>query len=237
MKIAVCLSGLLRNFHPDYFANLDGDVDIFCHTWNYCDVSLLKLPNIKDIRVESDEESFKHTSVDANTWPHRCASPRQNIFKMYYGMKRCIEMVEEYERKNNFTYDLIIRSRYDIKADTRKGGLYMNPPESFRLTDIKCDEKDIIFPRKGFWVGKSIELKSYRFDKCTDNRIIRVNDSYFIGNETSRILCKTYDHFYLLKNHYKTILHNENLIAHMCLHYNFNIVLKNFECNLCKAGR
>jgi hypothetical protein len=237
MKIAVCLSGLIRNFNPDYFSNLDGDVDIFCHTWDYCDVSILKLPTIKDIQVDKDDESFKHTVINVNDWPHRCRSPRQNIFKMYYGMKRCIEMLEDYERKNNFKYDLIVRSRYDIRADTRTSGIHNIPRDSFKLTDVKCKENDIIFPVKGIWVGKSIELKSYRFDKCADDRIIRVNDSYFIGNETSRILCKTYNHFDLLKNHYKSILHNENLIAHMCLHYNFNIILKNFECNLCRDGR
>lgn len=237
MKIALCLSGLLRNLNPNYFLNLDGDVDIFCHTWDYCDVSQLTPLMPKEIKVETDINSFYFTNVGLFDWPHRCSSPAVNIYRMYYGMKKCIEMVEDYELKNNFKYDLIIRSRYDIRANTKYPNLTTQPNDSFKLSDLKLGDKDIIFPVKGASVGKSIELKEYRFNKCTDKKIIRVNDSYFIGNEACRLLCKTYDHFDLLKNHYNAILHNENLIAHMCLHNNINIILKNFECNLCRDNR
>jgi len=230
MKIALCLSGLIRNFHGNYFSNIYENLDIFCHTWDYCDVSQLKLPNIKEIVVENDFNAFNSTTVNIKHWPHRCKSPRENVYKMYYGMKQCIEMVENYEKQNNFKYDLIIRSRYDIKSKLNKK----------LLNNIKnnLNKNDIIFPLKGFWVGKTIETKLYTFENpIIENKIIRVNDSFFIGNESCRLLSKTYNHFELLKNGYKAILHNENLIAHMCIHYNFNVVLKNFECNLCRDGR
>lgn len=237
MKIALCLSGLLRNLNTSYFLNLDGDVDVFCHTWDYCDVSQLKPLNPEEIKIESDNNQFNFTNTSLVDWPHNCTSPAKNIYKMYYGMKRCIEMVEDYEIKNNFKYDIIIRSRYDIRANTNCIGINNHPNESFKITDLKIKKEDIIFPLKGFWVGKSIDLKLYRFNNNTEDRIIRVNDSYFIGNEACRLLCKTYDHFNLLKNHYNAVLHNENLIVHMCLHYNINIILKNFECNLCRDNR
>jgi len=237
MKIALCLSGLIRNFNPNFFLNINGDVDVFCHTWDYCDVSLLNRLNPKEIKVEPDNNAFIFTNTNLVNWPHNCASPAKNIYRMYYGMKRCIEMVESYENKNNFKYDLIIRSRYDIRANTNKPGIINHPNESFDLSTIECKNKNIIFPLKGFWVSKSIDLKLYRYKNNTDDRVIRVNDSYFIGNDACRILCKTYDHFDLLKNHYNAVLHNENLIAHMCLHYNIDIILKNFECNLCRDNR
>lgn len=238
MKIALCLSGLLRNFDPSYFSNIHENLDIFCHTWDQCNINLLKLDNIKDLRTEPDSNAFKYTNVDVHSWPHIGNSPRENVFKMYYGMKRSIEMVEEYERKNNFKYDLIIRSRYDIRSNTKNRGLSDQSDGSFDLQNVICDKNDIIFPMKGFWVGKTIDTNSYTYDNSIlRNKSLRVNDSYFIGNEACRVLSKTYDNFDILKNKYKTMLHTENLISSMCIVYNINIILKNFECNLCRDGR
>ena len=238
MKIAVCLSGLLRNFDCNFFSNTHGNLDIFCHTWEYCDTNILKLNNIKDIKVEPDSNAFKYTTVDVHSWPHIGNSPRENVFKMYYGMKRCIEMVEDYERKNNFKYDLIIRSRYDIRSNTKNCGVSDQPDGSFDLQTLVCNQNDIIFPLKGFWVGKTIDTNYYTYDiSDLRNRSLRVNDSYFIGNDACRTLSKTYDYFDTLKNKYKTKLHTENLISSMCIIHNMNIILKNFECNLCRNGR
>lgn len=238
MKIALCLSGLLRNLNPSYFLNLGVDVDIFCHTWDYCDISELNVLNPKEINVEDDNNAFKYTSVNVESWPYMGNSPRNHVYKMYYSMKRCIDMVEDYELKNNFKYDLIIRSRYDIKANIKNKGVKSHPDQSFDIYNINCNKNDIIFPLKGVWVGKSIDTRYYRFAKSKlPNKTFRLSDAFFIGSDACRILCKTYDHFEILKNEYNAYMHNENLIAHMCLHYNMNTIVKNFECNLCRKNR
>ncbi|WP_139790063.1 hypothetical protein [Halomonas sp. BC2] len=37
-----------------------------------------------------------------------------NQSKMFYGLKRCFELIQEYERDNSFEYDVVIRCRPDV---------------------------------------------------------------------------------------------------------------------------
>lgn len=53
MKVAICLFGLLKMYRNDTFLNnlksITVEYDIFCNTWDYCDASVINLPNVKCI--------------------------------------------------------------------------------------------------------------------------------------------------------------------------------------------
>lgn len=226
MKVAICLSGLLKMYRNDTFLNnlksIPVEYDIFCHTWDYCDTSAINLPNVKCILVESDLNSFKDVNVNHFNKIQMNTTP-ENVLRMFYSMNQCINLVEKFEKDNNFKYDVIIRSRYDMQFNLLNKGSYTNEEGPIDLTTYNINSSDIIMPLKGFWVGKSMQLPiGYR----------RVTDSFFIGNESCRQLQKTYSHLNEINTKYQPFIHPEMLTAYSCDYFNLNINLQNFECNI-----
>jgi hypothetical protein len=132
-KIALCLSGYLRTFEdcwPSIKENLiqDNDVDIFIHTYDKLghssgwrhpidlseDINLKFLESIPNIKIVVTEkwndikyqfEKFKKTQpfiTNINT-----------IATILYKIYKCNELKCQYEKENNFIYDLVIRTRPD----------------------------------------------------------------------------------------------------------------------------
>jgi hypothetical protein len=89
MKVAICLSGLIKNYNNNTFLNnlksIPIEYDVFCHTWNYCNIESINLPNVKLISTELDSNSFIEVSsnqfkkIDMNTTP-------DNVLRMFYSM-------------------------------------------------------------------------------------------------------------------------------------------------------
>jgi len=136
MRVAVCFRGQLRTFKytlenlKRYFNTInDGDVEIdyFVHTWDenlYFPTDFHKLsdkengsyqladldkdflesnlPNLKALEIENHFEYKKNTTTVEHWGALFYSIYKVNLFKL------------KYENKNNFTYDLVINTRFDL---------------------------------------------------------------------------------------------------------------------------
>jgi hypothetical protein len=112
MRIAVCLSGQLRNYKETfpYFKNFiinELDPDIFIFTDEY-DPKLIELysPKKIDFTTKLIENNFsyryRHTSTNDIS-----------LLNQFYKISECNKLKCKYEEENNFKYDLVIRCRFD----------------------------------------------------------------------------------------------------------------------------
>jgi hypothetical protein len=170
MKIAVCMSGHIRNLEL-HFSNFQTNImqpykpDIFLHTWDtygWC---------VQGNDLELKEGGFKgfdHYSAKVNQenlisilkpasyvfenfltkqneffergqkFKERLRVPDldrpENTIGMAYKVYECNKLKKDYEQANNFTYDLVIRTRPDL--------LYLNKPLIFSFLDLI--KKDIL---------------------------------------------------------------------------------------------
>ena len=170
MRVAVCISGHLRNFNTgyDYFhetfikKNPDVEFDFFVSTWDVCDWRTID----KDKQTETifDEFSKKYKPVKIHiekniTWdttkymPHvhnqrwlkkgyrGVRSDGSHILGMYYKIKKSNDLKQLYEKENKFKYDLVMRHRTDFYFD---GNIDLNKILSESNNHIfvpDCDEK------------------------------------------------------------------------------------------------
>lgn len=139
MKIALCLSGHLRDFekaYPTLFFYLlkNYDVDIFLHTWDKLGFScafktdrvrndtstklneITKLYNPKSMIIESTDfvEELKRQGDEYA--PHLKNEPKHvgHMASMFYKIYACNELKNKYQRETNTQYDWVIRCRPDL---------------------------------------------------------------------------------------------------------------------------
>ena len=158
MKVALCLSGM-----PRFWDRIDlddyGNVDIFIHSWstssnfyNCLDklypksVATKYLADIKLIQhfkpMNWKFESFNHKSYYFSSLYEKFRNcegeSRQSVIPMYYGVKKSIEMALDSGTK----FDIIIRSRFDIKLLQQiryKINNSINIPDQFHHMGL-CDQ-------------------------------------------------------------------------------------------------
>jgi hypothetical protein len=129
-KVAICLSGQIRTGIPAYksfekfFSDLDADV--FFHTWQ----DLKKEPKVIDLykpKKYSVQMPFpkdsKTNSDGMGSWGN-----------MLYSMMMANELKKQYEIENDFRYDLVIKSRFDLVFPSH----YKFPTESIMPRTIYC---------------------------------------------------------------------------------------------------
>ena len=147
-KIALCLSGYFDSFTDltskgvDGFEHIkkhilsqnNGDIDIFIHSWdisNQLKIEMLYGDKIKK-QVFEPQINFLPVCIEnkLNTIKlHSAYSPPQNILSHFYSVQKSHELMSLYEIENNFEYDIVIKSRFDlgrINRNTSGPGLF-NP--------------------------------------------------------------------------------------------------------------
>lgn len=101
-KVAICISGLARTGIPafrsftKFFQNLNAD--IFFHTWENPQLSTI-IDLYKPIKHQISEP-FSH--------------PPGPWCNMLYGIMMANELKKNHEIENNFRYDLVIKTRFDL---------------------------------------------------------------------------------------------------------------------------
>lgn len=132
-KIALCISGYLRTFedcYPSILENViqDNNVDIFIHTYDKIghssgwrspiDLSeninmrfLESLPNLKTLVTEKWDDIKWQFEKFKKIVPN--VTNINVIATIFYKIYQCNELKKQYERENNFIYDLVIRMRGD----------------------------------------------------------------------------------------------------------------------------
>lgn len=129
MKTAICLSGLVGNIKGksnDSHAGADdvlklafkhwksqiiqnNEVDFFIHTW---DIDLqhtirrLFVPKLITIEKQITFHIPSHITGDMNR--------KQAHYSRWYSTMKSLELKSEYEKSNNFKYDCVMVSRFDI---------------------------------------------------------------------------------------------------------------------------
>ena len=147
MKIALCLSGHVRNIETTYNSLkkylLDNNkVDIFLHAWDTLgwrvegkvekdfkgfdfytskvdQKKIINLLNPIDYKFENYEDFEKEFIEKAKIYKNQLRVPDrdrpENTVSLTYKTNACNILKKQYEIKNNFTYDIVIRSRFDIE--------------------------------------------------------------------------------------------------------------------------
>lgn len=143
MKVAICLSGQPRNIKIGYKfidkyllqPNNDHEIDVFAHCWynpedvgkpytsaqqyaeghvgvtqKDADVYLIEKLKPKKHIIEK-EINFKEYSKNFKSHPNAKQDVMSSIF---YSIHTCNKLKTEYEVENNFSYDVVVRTRYDL---------------------------------------------------------------------------------------------------------------------------
>ena len=128
MRIAVCLSGQLRNWELGWSNqkwfwstanNKNVQVDYFAHTWSYStDRTGVSQPyENRDVSVEE----FRRFSSFFTTKKSLLESTPQNTFYnndhwtgLFYSFVKSVMLKREYELEHGFEYDVVVKSRPDV---------------------------------------------------------------------------------------------------------------------------
>ena len=119
MKVAFCLSGLAGgvndkhgglkvdyNIAYDYYQKHifeHNDVDVFIHTWSVdFEKPIMKLYNPK--------KSIFQEQIMFDDKPSR----KHSIYSRWYSTEKVIELKKSYELENNFSYDCVFLTRFDL---------------------------------------------------------------------------------------------------------------------------
>ncbi len=122
-KVAICLSGQPR-FIQDGFLTFDKnlvgfkDMDIFIHSWdnsppgnndNFTDVedvnNIFSFYKPKDYIIEEQKFDIAPSGLSHEEFVH---------YSMFYSMHIANKLKIDWEIKNNFKYDCVIKSRFDL---------------------------------------------------------------------------------------------------------------------------
>lgn len=185
MRACVLLSGQIRN-NKDVYMSIKKNLidvynaDVFISTWNPTsgdDSTINELVsnyNPVSLEVESYDLDFSKT-FKRMVSPHEWKSPGSetnpvSVFSMYYKIMRANRLKEAYERFNGFTYDIVIRTRFDLSIDSPLN--YITPNENHLYIpkgwDWRSGYNDL------FAIGDS---KSMNYYSNTFNNLIPILDS------------------------------------------------------------
>jgi hypothetical protein len=138
MRIGLVLFGHLRSFrstHDSYKQFLktlqqSGNVDVFCHTWDIEESVTTswwkenKPGDIPSATVNANEIEEKYNPVkyiiessrqfDDAGFNIKSAIPIAGILSMLHSQQQAFKLLEQHSSENNITYDIVIKSRYDL---------------------------------------------------------------------------------------------------------------------------
>ncbi|TKD61468.1 hypothetical protein FBG13_12220 [Cobetia marina] len=124
-KIAVCISGHPRTIGKTargFFDLFGEDIDFFFSTWDSCkgEQAENKLKeegiNLKAFEYVSEPDYSYHELNILESYPG--GFPDFFILSQWYGFKRSLRLMLDYEEVHNITYDYIFRARFDLAFDT-----------------------------------------------------------------------------------------------------------------------
>jgi len=210
MKIAICYSGQPRQFKEGFVnqiktfdlakSNVEDTIDTFCHFWYdhsldgqyYWD----KFPergkfdkNIKDWIYE-EVKPIKCEFETPRIWnfqglvpdlkiPH----PLVNVFSMLYSIEKSIELKSQYEKDNDFKYDLVIRLRSDLCFGNSIESFHKFTDDKVHILNEKSHTSYAINDQFAIGSSELMNLYSHTFTNIFDlvNRGSVVNPECLVG--------------------------------------------------------
>tara|TARA_B100000287_G_scaffold194486_1_gene183633 strand:+ start:983 stop:1744 length:762 start_codon:yes stop_codon:yes gene_type:complete len=156
MRIALCLSGIvgrIYDFKAGYTFNKDVDYRIGYHFYKK---HIFDVNDTVDVFIQCWDTKYEEEMVDLyKPVVYKFEEPKafdpfsfrqNNIESRWYATKMVNEMKKTYEEYNNFTYDVVMSSRFDVgffkdlkfdKIPDMDKNLYIassNPPNKERIT-------------------------------------------------------------------------------------------------------
>jgi len=139
MKVALCLSGQARFLETCYYESMKPYIldvfnpDVFIHTWDTSNMVGKYFTNGNDwIMGDKIPENLMETMItlykptcytiepqipfESNKWSERLmpSIKSNHLYSMFYSIYKSNELKKQYEQKNNFIYDWVIRIRFDM---------------------------------------------------------------------------------------------------------------------------
>jgi|TARA_B100000900_G_scaffold144272_1_gene122286 hypothetical protein len=210
MKIAVCMSGQLRQWeiakeNQKWFWETSGvEIDYFIHTWDYSgDREGVSQPYItRDVsRKEFDElvDWYKPKGCMFDDRKQDFFYANDHWSSLFYSMSHSMMLKRQYEIDNDFEYDLVIKTRPDVVFDPRyhftweplednilfatQGGLMESEFHMFNTNDM-------VFYGKSYTMDLVIPMYFYR-QKMLDQRNL-FKDKLFTGSIGPGVLMQEY---------------------------------------------
>jgi hypothetical protein len=199
MKIAVCLSGQPRSFEYvvpsilSYFSGSSYEVDYFCHVWNY-NTWKLKTSTILWTGDELIETELLQSHINMLNPKVVLIEKRSDLpidsgwNSLFYGIMISNNLKKQYEVCNNFRYDIVVRTRYDMIYPPNKKfssntiddrmRLFVNHATRMPSEYNKINVSDVFF--YGTSGVMDVVSDSYRHFS-QKNTVYREDDSYLIG--------------------------------------------------------
>ena len=210
MKIAVCMSGQLRQWeiakeNQKWFWETSGvEIDYFIHTWDYSgDREGVSQPYItRDVsRKEFDKlvDWYKPKGCMFDDRKQDFFYANDHWSSLFYSMAQSMMLKRHYEIDNDFEYDLVIKTRPDVVFDPRyhfsweplednilfatQGGLMESEFHMFNTNDM-------VFYGKSYTMDLVIPMYFYR-QKMLDQRNL-FKDKLFTGSMGPGVLMQEY---------------------------------------------
>ena len=193
-KIALCFYGQVRNtsYLNEEYINWNSkeynfEFDFFIHSWNDFDNSKLKI-NFKKKKF-TNFEYFEQDFLEKTTKVTE-ANLSQDLGPIIvsYHLKKVNELREEYEKENNFAYDLILLIRPDFLLNKEKTCAHIN--ELFK-TNVHTLDKPVVSLRSGIEPERStfVLRKDCTFieNRAGADKHARMFDLIFDGNLLDKI--------------------------------------------------
>jgi len=132
MRIAVCLSGQLRNWELAYSNQINHwsygghEIDYFTHTWDYSgDRTHISADYVnRDINKEEYDrfiQTYKPKKSILDSKKQHFFNGNDHWSSLFYGFSQSILLKREYELENGFEYDIVIKSRPDVIFNPHNG--------------------------------------------------------------------------------------------------------------------
>lgn len=191
MKIAVCLSAQPRSIEYtvdsilNFFDDPSYEVDFFCHAWDYNTWKTLEDKKIIFGEHETVDAQWLETQIKRFNPKDYSISSRDLLYpnyhsmpwgSLFYSMMNANMLKLKYETENNFKYDYVVKSRYDV---------VFSPDRKFTpVYEVK--ERHLYFPHAG--------RMPYRYNH------INASDPFFYGDSWGMDIIA--DSFTIIKHEY-----------------------------------
>lgn len=170
MRIALCLFGFshggYQNRQVNFFKGYEGfkkylfdkyDVDVFVHSWNDNEENITKYYKPKKMLLEDQDEfkqkfessdDYKNFKYGLKDVKYYSARVKYKDYSQFYSIYQSNKLRLEYQKEHNFTYDIIILTRFDLDIKINKD-LNSYDMTKFYVNDKKeCRYRDQINKHK-----------------------------------------------------------------------------------------
>lgn len=150
-KVAVCICGFVRNYEKYYqslfehlinFNKTNFEFDFFISTWiqrnskNTRSYEKRGIIDLSDVDITSIKTIFNPKSILVENFNDDLFSKYKNyggqnnyksIFSQFYKVKQVSTLLDDYIKSSGITYELVIRTRFDLKFTTPINLSIINP--------------------------------------------------------------------------------------------------------------